>query len=52
MVLVFWDLTWYVVVKYVIVWYLEFETKLFTCECENMIKDVYDCENIVVKLWR
>jgi len=46
----FLDLTWYVVAKYVIIWYLEFEMKLLICEYENMIKDVYDCESIVVKL--
>jgi len=25
--------------------------KLLICEYKNMIKDVYDCESIVVKLW-
>jgi len=51
MMLVFWDLTRYVDVKYVIVCYLKFEMELLIYEYENMIKDVYDCESIIVKLW-
>jgi len=31
--------------------YLEFDMELLICEYENMIKDVYDFESIVVKLW-
>jgi len=31
-------------------WYLKFKLELLMCEYENMIKDVHDCESIVVKL--